>query len=211
MSEEIYKKCVEDYEISNFGNCRRLLKNGEYRQVKGSILNRGGGYRYFQTNRNNTKKNYLFHRLVATEFIGDIPIDCEVDHIDRNSQNNRVDNLRIVSHTINMRNTNRYITEISVTDETRHSLVCKKYAEENVEKIKETKKKYYELNKEVILQTQREKEKKPIECSKCKNIRNISYSQYNNMKRSEHGIDGNICRPCSAVMNLEKVGKGNNI
>lgn len=40
--EEEYKTCFENYEISNLGNVRRKLKNGEYRNIKGSILNRGG-------------------------------------------------------------------------------------------------------------------------------------------------------------------------
>ena len=60
---EIWKKCkcVESdskYEISNFGNCRRKLLNGNYKVVKGSLLNRGP-YRYFQVLRNK-KKNKLF-------------------------------------------------------------------------------------------------------------------------------------------------------
>ncbi len=57
---EVWKKCKcvktkSKYEISNFGNCRRKLLNGNYRVIKGSLLNRGP-YKYVQVRR---KKNYF--------------------------------------------------------------------------------------------------------------------------------------------------------
>ena len=58
---EIYKKVYLNYEISNLGNCRRLLLNGKYLKIKGSILNRG--YKYFQQNRQGKRKNFLFHQV----------------------------------------------------------------------------------------------------------------------------------------------------
>ena len=74
---EEYKICFENYEISNLGNCRKLLKNGIYRNVKGSIMNRG--YRYFQTSRLNKRTNHLFHHLVAKCFIGERPKDLVIE------------------------------------------------------------------------------------------------------------------------------------
>lgn len=45
----------------------------------------------------------LVHRLVAMAFIGNIPKDKEINHIDGNKQNNCVENLEIVTHKQNMR------------------------------------------------------------------------------------------------------------
>ena len=75
---EEYRKFFEDYEISNFGNCRRLLKTGEYRQLTGTIMNRG--YRYIQVMRNKKRLNFLFHQQVAYCFIGERPGKLVIDH-----------------------------------------------------------------------------------------------------------------------------------
>lgn len=44
----------------------------------------------------------LVHRLVALAFIGNIPADMEINHKNGNKQDNRVENLEIVSHKQNM-------------------------------------------------------------------------------------------------------------
>ena len=148
---EEFKIVFEDYEVSNFGNIRRKLKNGKYREIKGSILNRGGRYKYFQTNRDNKRTNYLFHHLVAKAFIGERPEGKVIDHIDRNSLNNNVSNLRYTTQKENTRNTDRYKEEIPADTENRHSLVCKLYVKNNREKVLKKKKEYYENNKEHLL------------------------------------------------------------
>ena len=56
---EIFKICLENYEISNLGNVRRLMKNGEYKYIKGSIMSKG--YRYFQYKK---KKGYHIKGLI---------------------------------------------------------------------------------------------------------------------------------------------------
>jgi hypothetical protein len=106
---EEYKKCFEDYEISNFGNLR---KNGII--INGSIQNRG--YRYFQISRGRKRKNYLFHHLVAEQFIGLRPDGLVIDHIDRNKLNNNVSNLRYISFADNLKNCDRYRDDILETD-----------------------------------------------------------------------------------------------
>ncbi len=49
-----------------------------------------------------SRKAYYVHRLVAAMFIGNVE-GYDVDHIDGNTKNNHVSNLRIVSHRDNMR------------------------------------------------------------------------------------------------------------
>lgn len=46
----------------------------------------------------------LAHRVIWTMVRGPIPKDKEIDHIDGNSQNNRLGNLRLVNHKTNGRN-----------------------------------------------------------------------------------------------------------
>lgn len=152
MEIESYKQCIESYEISNFGNLRKKLKNGEYKNVKGSILNSGGGYKYFQINRGNKRTNHLFHHLVANAFIGERPENLVIDHIDRNSLNNNVNNLRYVSYKENSRNSSIFKSHIEGEGKERHYKVCKEYALNNKEYLKEQKIKYYEKNKEKITQ-----------------------------------------------------------
>lgn len=111
---EIFKQCHEKYEISNFGNCRRKLLNGEYRMVKGSINNRG--YLYFQINRDNKRLNFLFHTMVAKCFIGERPENMVIDHIDRNKCNNNVTNLRYITQQENSLNCAKCDPYIHITD-----------------------------------------------------------------------------------------------
>lgn len=200
---EEWINCIEgeDYEISNFGNCRRKMKNGTYKIIGGSILTCGTGYKYFQMKRDGKRINYLFHHLVAKCFIGERPDGLVVDHVDRNSLNNNVINLRYVTQKENCKNTDKYITDIEEDDVIiRHKIVCKKYREEHEDELKENKKKYYEENKEKI--NEKEKNKKhQIMCSICDEERIVSHSQYNAILR-KNGIEGNICRICQSKINL---------
>jgi len=118
---EEFRTAFENYEISNLGNLRRKLHNGTYRPVKGSILNTGGSYRYLQLKRGGKRKNILFHRMVAKAFLGEQPEDKPyVDHINRNSQDNRLVNLRWINHQDNLRNTDRFRDDIKEEGRERH-------------------------------------------------------------------------------------------
>ncbi len=70
------------------------------------------------------KKHYA-HRLIWILHNGEIPIHKVIDHIDRNSQNNNIENLRLITKYENRLNTdpkgyvfnkarNRYIARISI-------------------------------------------------------------------------------------------------
>jgi hypothetical protein len=126
MTEE-WKKCFEDYEISNFGNCKKGDKI-----INGSINNRG--YKYFQVQRGGKRINKLFHSMVAEQFIGPYPENSEVDHIDINKLNNNVSNLRYVSHAENMKNILNYRHDILEEDKRlRYNLMCKGYYRKKLE------------------------------------------------------------------------------
>jgi hypothetical protein len=156
---EEWKVCFEDYEISNIGNCRRKKKNGQYLTINGSILNAGGGYKYFQVQREGKRINKLFHHLVAEQFIGERPDGLVIDHIDRNPLNNNVSNLRYITQQENTQNNRRYRSDIKTTNlKERHRIFNNEYMSKQgnrEKKNKRAKERYYE-NKEEILKKQKE-------------------------------------------------------
>lgn len=107
------------YAISNFGRavsfermvvgsrrkCLRFNKARILSPRKSKTYN-GGYYSIDLKKDGNTHKVYI-HRLVATHFIPVTDSSLkEVDHIDCNTLNNHVDNLRWTTHSLNMRNRN---------------------------------------------------------------------------------------------------------
>ena len=94
------------YEISNLGNVRRLRfinsrHNFEKIKMCKQTLNTWG-YMTVNLSKNGKSNTKRVHRLVATTFLGDS--NLQVDHIDGNKQNNRLDNLEYVTP---KENTNR--------------------------------------------------------------------------------------------------------
>jgi len=106
--EEVWKDIIDspNYEVSNLGNVRHK-RNKNILTPRVSIKKRG--YKCCQvyiSDENDKQRNQKIHRLVATAFLpnpDNLPV---VDHIDRNSENNRLDNLRWYSQSDNNRNTN---------------------------------------------------------------------------------------------------------
>jgi len=77
------------------------------------------GYKYNMLYKNGKQKNISIHRLVALHYIPNPNNKPQVDHIDRNTQNNDVSNLRWVTREEQMNNrsitTNtgeKYITKL---------------------------------------------------------------------------------------------------
>lgn len=81
------------YEASNLGRIRR--KGGKVlRPIKA-----GDGYQKLTVR---GRQEYI-HRLVAMAWIGDIPQGWEVNHLDFDRHNNRLENLEIVTPSMNAR------------------------------------------------------------------------------------------------------------
>lgn len=190
---EIYKKSsVEGYEVSNFGNIRRLLKSGKIRNIKGCVSNRG--YRYFQIQRNKKRYNYSFHVLVAEAFIGERPDKLVVDHIDRNKLNNNADNLRYITHVENIRNSDIYVDEINETNPVlRKRLMTKRYNENNREKVLSKKREYYYKNKEKLKEKNLNRKKDldyEVQCECSSNFKLKNIKAHNRTKKHNDYING---------------------
>lgn len=85
-----------NYFIDEQGNVFNSLTN---KNLKGSIGE--NGYRYYRLSKNNEKKMFYAHRLVAEHYLenpNNLPI---VNHIDGNKLNNDVNNLEWISYSDN--------------------------------------------------------------------------------------------------------------
>lgn len=97
------------YQISNCGNVRSFSrwKNGAL--LKGGMCGKPGPYRTVQLVKSGRRdvKQYYIHRLVAMHFLdnkNDLP---EVNHIDGNTLNNRVENLEWCTRKYNAEHASR--------------------------------------------------------------------------------------------------------
>lgn len=96
----------ENYSISNYGRVRRESKgvNAKHGTIKNVQVNKKTGYTHCKVSGSEGKRSMSIHRLVATHFIPNPYGRKEVDHIDRDKLNNRVDNLRWVTRRENLAN-----------------------------------------------------------------------------------------------------------
>ena len=92
------------YEVSNLGRVKSLHYDKE-RIIKLTIKRK---YVIVVLVKNGKQKNLQVHRLVLIAFIGEPKVGQECDHIDRNSINNRLDNLRWATRAENCSNRNGY-------------------------------------------------------------------------------------------------------
>ena len=113
--EEIWKD-IEGYEglyqVSNLSRVRALEKvvicsTGRKCVLKEHILIQNSsfyGYKGVDLTKNGKRKKFLIHRLVAKAFIPNPENKPEIDHINTNRSDNRIENLRWVTSSENMRN-----------------------------------------------------------------------------------------------------------
>lgn len=114
MEEEIWKQCGESdkcfYEVSDMGRVKSISKvNKKERILKGML--KKGNYLFVRV-----PESISIHSLVLKIFKHNRPDGMEIDHIDRNSQNNRYDNLRYCTKSENMRNRDSFRTDILEQD-----------------------------------------------------------------------------------------------
>lgn len=76
------------YEVSSYGRVRSIVKGRYMKTDKGHPL-----YEMVMLHKNDEKKRYYVHRLVAQAFIPMIANKPHVNHIDGNHRNNNVKNL----------------------------------------------------------------------------------------------------------------------
>jgi len=79
------------YKINRNGD---VMRNG--RVLKSNLGNRG--YKMICLCKDGKQKQYLIHRLIMLHFVPNPENLPYVDHINRNRQDNRIENLRWVSH-----------------------------------------------------------------------------------------------------------------
>ena len=97
-------KNIKDYEGLYMINSNGDIYNCKRKNLMKSLICKGNGYFKIGLTKNNKQKTYLLHRLIAIHFIEN-PNNYElVDHIDNNRINNKLDNLRWVDYSGNIRN-----------------------------------------------------------------------------------------------------------
>ena len=99
MKNEIWKDIIgyeNLYQISNYGNIKSINKGRFYNKNLKCQKNHKG-YLTITLTKNNYRKNFKIHQLVAISFLNHTPCGMKkvIDHIDNNKLNNSVKNLQI--------------------------------------------------------------------------------------------------------------------
>lgn len=196
---EIWKSIEFDnrYQISTFGNIRRLTTTGQ-KLINGSIGNRG--YKYIQLQREGKRINLLIHQLVAKAFIPNPENKPDIDHIDRNKLNNRVDNLRWCFHKENMQNvvhSNKYgLNGVRFNNQTKKWQVSKKNQHFYFDNLEESIQKRNELELIVSGEFAPEYKQEPIDnlpiCVPRKRIRRGAATKEHNREFQKQLLKTNV-------------------
>ena len=102
--KEIWKAIegYTDYQISNYGKVKSLNRIKKYKNGYGlhrikkkilKLIKNPDGYLVVNLFNNCLIKQFKVHRLVALTFLSNPELKPEVNHIDGNKENNRIDNL----------------------------------------------------------------------------------------------------------------------
>lgn len=100
---EVWKQIIDypNYSISNFGNIKNNKNNKTLKPIKDSW-----GYSRVNLYNNRKRKTFKIHHLVCNHFMDNFENNI-IDHIDRNKENNNINNLRIANTSLNALNTNK--------------------------------------------------------------------------------------------------------
>lgn len=105
---EYWKRCAgyeQEYIVSNKGRIASLPKPNGSKKIKIRDISKsfdGCGYIRVTMHKNGVYKKIRLHTLIAETFIGSIPSDHTVDHLNRIKTDNSLKNLRILSHAQNV-------------------------------------------------------------------------------------------------------------
>lgn len=101
MKNEIWKTIEDfpDYQISNYGNVKSL-KFGKEKIMKQEIDK--GNYRRIELFKNGKSKTFKVHRLVYFTFNPDSDKSLEINHINEDKGDNRLENLELCTHIYNI-------------------------------------------------------------------------------------------------------------
>lgn len=98
---------LENYLADEYGNIysRNWKRTGETRKLKPTLKNKG--YAVVTLRNNGKQLKARVHRLIWTAFHGDIPDGLEINHINEKRDDNRLENLELLTHRENLNYGNR--------------------------------------------------------------------------------------------------------
>lgn len=98
---------VREGNLAQLNNMKERTDKAQ-RFYKGRIIKQFFTQRYWYVHlmHNGIRKDYRVHRLIYKTYKGEIPDGMVIDHIDGNTKNNNIDNLRCVTVSENCRNPN---------------------------------------------------------------------------------------------------------
>lgn len=106
MIDEVWKDILgfDGYQISNLGRVRSCL--GTKKSIVWKLITPYIKFKYLvvKLTRAKDQRQYSLHRLLYETFVELIPDGMELDHIDRDSFNNSLDNLRLATRSKNIAN-----------------------------------------------------------------------------------------------------------
>lgn len=85
------------YKISNLGNVKSLNYNKTRKEKIKKTYSNNQSYTRVHLSKNGKEKSYLVHRLVYEAFYGKIPFWMQVNHINERKNDNRLENLNLMT------------------------------------------------------------------------------------------------------------------
>ena len=144
----VYFRYDEESPSGLVWNCPRLFKGvPKYDRIGTPVgsISKQGYWSVGLGDGSSGRCTYLIHRIIAVMVHGEIGEDEDVDHIDRNKSNNRIENLRVVSKSENMRN--KDIREDNNSGIVGVSLEGNGYRAQFVDRSGKILRKYFSINK----------------------------------------------------------------